>query len=115
MARLHQGFPIVVDGVAEDLRLIHIREGQQVKTLLPGPTVGVVATGGSHPDRRVRLLHRLWQESDAFIVEELAAEIQGLSRPSLPDNLSALVQAYDTVFVADADILQLDRSPAPDP
>src|SRR5206468_10092502 len=105
---------VVVDGVAEDLRLIHVGKGQQVKTLLPCPTVGIVTAGGGHPDRRMRLLHRFWQEPNALIVEELAAEIQHLSRPSLPDDRGALVQAQDTVFVADTDVLQLNWGAAPD-
>jgi hypothetical protein len=83
----------MVDGLAENFRLIHVGECQQVKTLLPRPAIGVVAAGGGHPDRRVWLLYRLWQESDILIVEELAGEIQRLSRPSLPDDLRALAQA----------------------
>src|SRR5438132_8554263 len=115
MPRLQQGLPVVVNGVAEDHRLIHVGQGQQVKPLLPRPAVGVVTAGSSYPDWRVRLLHWLWQESDALIAEELAGEIQRLSRPALPDDRGALTQAYDAVFITDADVLQLDRSPTPDP
>src|SRR5215207_1955545 len=92
MTGLHQRLPVVVDGGSEDLRLIHVRQCQQVKTLLPRPTVCVVAAGGGHPERWVRLLHRLRQDPDALIIEACAGEIDCLSGPSLLDDRCALSQ-----------------------
>ena len=88
---------------------IQIRQSHQMKAVLSRPTKTILTARATHPDRRMRSLHRLGEDGNIVDIIVLAFEVDRFIGPGLPNDFHSFVHAPGGFSLVDAEFFVFMR------